>query len=100
MKEIKAVIKPFRLDAVLHALHAIEGLGSVTVSPAIGISVEHGSYAQVSMTKLEIMISDALLKPVLSAIEKQAHTGNPGDGRIYVIAVEQAIRIQTGESDV
>lgn len=100
MKEVKAIIKPFRLDAALHALHSIEGIGGVTVSEAAGINVEYGSLAQVPMSKLELIVSDALVEAVVTAIERNASTGNPGDGRISVLPVEQFIRIRTGERSI
>ena len=54
MKEIKAIIQPFRLEAVVNALHQIPGLPAVTVSPVQGIAVERGSYEHVAKTKLEL----------------------------------------------
>jgi len=97
MKEIKAIIRPFMLDPVLDALHGIAGLPGVTVSEARAVSVERGHYEQVVKAKLEVMVPDALVEPVLQAIRKNAHTGNPGDGRIFVIPIEETVRIRTGE---
>ena len=99
MKEIKAIIQPFRLFGVMNALHGIEGLTGVTVSEAHGISVERGSHDRVEKTKLEIVVADALAGAVVEAIQSHAHTGNPGDGRIFVIPVEESIRIRTGEKE-
>lgn len=96
MKEIKAIIQPFMLDRVLDALHEIQGLPGVTVSEARAVGLEHGHYEQVLKTKLEIMAPDALVDPVLEVIQKYAHTGNPGDGRIFVIPVLEAVTIRTG----
>ena len=97
MKEIKAIIQPFLLDRVLDALHEIEGLPGVTVSEARAVSTSRGHYEQVLKTKLEIMAPDALVEAVVEAIQKSAHTGNPGDGGIFVIPVETTVRIRTGE---
>lgn len=99
MKEIKAIIKPFMLEAVIEALREIKGLPAITISPAHGLSVERGSFDQVVKTKLEIMIPDELVEPVVQTIQKAAHTGNPGDGRIFVIPVETTVKIRTGERD-
>lgn len=97
MKEIKAIIQPFMLDEVLQALHEIEGLPGVTVSETRAISVERGKYAQIVKNKLEIMVPDALAEQVLAVIQKSAHTGNPGDGRIVVIPIEETVSIRTGQ---
>ena len=99
MKEIKAIIKPFTLEAVIEALREIKGLPAITISPAHGLSVERGSFDQVVKTKLEIMVTDELVESVVQTIQKAAHTGNPGDGRIFVIPVEETVKIRTGERD-
>lgn len=99
MKEIKAIIKPFKLEAVVEALREIKGLPAITISPAHGLSVERGSFDQVVKTKLEIMVTDELVESVVQTIQKAAHTGNPGDGRIFVIPVEETVKIRTGERD-
>lgn len=97
MKEIKAIIQPFLLDRVLNALHEIEDLPGVTVSEARAVNMKRGHYEQVVKTKLEIMVADFLVGPVVRTIQENAHTGNVGDGGIFVIPVEQIINIQTGE---
>ncbi len=99
MKEIKAIIKPFTLEAVIEALREIKGLPAITISPAHGLSAERGSFDQVVKTKLEIMVTDELVESVVQTIQKAAHTGNPGDGRIFVIPVEETVKIRTGERD-
>ena len=99
MKEIKAIIKPFRLEDVVDALRQIKDLPAVTISTAHGLSAEHGAFDQVVKTKLEIMVPDELVEPVVQAIQKAAHTGLAGDGRIFVIQIEQTVKIRTGEQD-
>lgn len=99
MKEIKAIIKPFRLEQVIEALREVKGLPAVTISPAHGLSAERGTFDQVVKTKLEIMVPDDLVETVVQSIQKAAHTGNPGDGRIFVIPVEETVKIRTGERD-
>lgn len=98
MKGIKAIIQPFLLDRVLDALHDIEGLPGVTVSEARAVSMKRGHYEQVVKTKLEIMVADALVEPVVQAIQEHAHTGNPGDGGIFIIPIGQVVDIRTGET--
>lgn len=99
MREIKAIIQPFRLTAVLEALHRLPDLTAVTVSEARGIDLGRGQVAEQPKAKLEIMVPDALVDLVVRTIEKQAHTGHPGDGRIYVIPVEETVKIRTGERE-
>ena len=99
MKKIEAIIKPFTLEAVIEALREIKGLPAITISPAHGLSAERGSFDQVVKTKLEIMVTDELVESVVQTIQKAAHTGNPGDGRIFVIPVEETVKIRTGERD-
>lgn len=99
MKEVKAIIQPFMLQHVLDALRQIENLPAVTVSQVDGISVNSGQSASVSKTKLEIMVPDELVGPVMGAIQANAHTGKSGDGRIFVIPIEEALKIRTGEHE-
>ena len=99
MKEIKAIIQPFRLEAVIDALHDLKALPAITISPAHGLSAERGAYDQVVKTKVEIVVPDERVEELVEAIRKAAHTGNPGDGRIFVIPVEQSVKIRTGERD-
>ena len=100
MKEIKAIIQPFMLEAVINALHQIKGLPAVTVSTVQGIAVERGSSEHVKKTKLEIIVRDELVEAVVQAIQQHSHTGNPGDGAIFVSAVEQTVKIRTGQRSV
>ncbi len=99
MKEIKAIIQPFMLSEVLRGLQAIDGLPAATVSEVRGFSVVHPEYEPRVKTKLEIMVPEELVEPVVEAIRKHAHTGNPGDGRIFVISVDDTVKIRTGEHD-
>lgn len=99
MKEIKAIIKPSRLEEVVRALRQIKDLPAMTVSTANGLTAEQGTFDQVVKTKLEIMVSDDLAESVVQAIQKAAHTGLAGDGRIFVIPIEETVKIRTGERD-
>jgi nitrogen regulatory protein P-II 1 len=97
MKEVKAIIHPFMLASVLEGLQQIEGLPALTVSPVQGFSVVHPEYAPQEKTKLELMVPDEMVESVVGAIQKHAHTGHPGDGRIFIIPIEETIKIRTGE---
>lgn len=97
MKEVKAVIQPHRLDTVLNALHQVGNLPSVVISTAEVIDVRPGFYDRVTMVKIELMVPDAQVELVSTPIEAAAHTGNIGDGRIYIIPIEESVVIRTGE---
>lgn len=107
MKLVSAVIKPFKLDEVREALSTI-GVQGVTVTEVKGFGRQKGhtelyrgaEYVVdfLPKVKIDVAIKDELLDQVLEAIEKSAHTGKIGDGKIFVTPVEQAIRIRTGET--
>jgi nitrogen regulatory protein P-II 1 len=97
MKEIKAIIQPFMLNHVLDDLYQIEGVTGVMSSEVRCTSATRGNLNPDVNTKLELMVPDGLVERVLDAIQTHAHTGKPGDGRIFVIPIEQAVRIKTGE---
>jgi len=99
MKEIKAIIQPFRLSEVLHGLSEIDDLPAATVSAAQGYSVVDPEYEPRLKTKLEVMVPDEMADQVVAAIQKHAHTGNPGDGRIFVIDIAETVKIRTGQRD-
>jgi nitrogen regulatory protein PII len=107
MKKIEAYIKPFKLDDVKSALMEIGVKGlSVTEVRGFGRQKGHtelyrGSEYRVDFlpkSKLEIVVRDDMAEQVIEVITKVAHTGEVGDGKIFVSAVEDAIRIRTGES--
>ena len=104
MKEIKAIIHPFMLDKILDGLHGIEELPGVTVSEVRGYG--RGRRADpaadepvryVTKAKIEIVVPDAILERVVRTIQEHAHTGNIGDGKIFVYQVDDVVRIRTGE---
>ncbi|HWR14812.1 MAG TPA: P-II family nitrogen regulator [Terriglobales bacterium] len=104
MHEIKAIIQPFMLDKVLDSLRQVENMPGVAVSEVRVLSrtrmaAENGEPAteHLKMTKIETVVSDALLEIVLRTIQEHAHTGNPLDGKIFVYQVNDVIRIRTGE---
>ena len=95
-----------QLNQVIEALQKIEGLPGVTVSEVLGFGraraahakdkVVDGSIAYARKAKLEIVIPDHLLDRVLKSILDKARTGNPGDGKIFIVKIEEAISILTG----
>jgi len=98
MKEIKAIIQPFMVNHVLHALHGIPGLPAVTVSEVRAIDTRSGRFEQVVKSRLEIMVPDEQASAVMHAIQIHAHTGKSGDGRVFVIPIEDSVSIRTGEA--
>ena len=107
MKLIMAVVKPFKLDDVREALVAA-GVEGLTVSEVKGYGRQKGQteiyrgaeylVSFLPKVKVEIVVDDAQVERAIEAIQKAAHTGKIGDGKIFVTAVEQALRIRTGES--
>ncbi len=106
MKKIEAIIKPFKLDDVKEALHEV-GIAGITVLEAKGFGRQKGhtelyrgaEYVVdfVPKVKIEVVVPDAKLEAAVEAILNAARTGRIGDGKIFVTAVEEAIRIRTGE---
>jgi len=106
MKKIEAIIKPFKLDEVKEALHEV-GLQGITVLEAKGFGRQKGhtelyrgaEYVVdfLPKIKIEIVLEDNLVERAIEAIQKAAHTGRIGDGKIFVTPVEEALRIRTGE---
>ena len=107
MKKVEAVIKPFKLDEVKEALHEV-GIQGITVTEAKGFGRQKGhtelyrgaEYVVdfLPKVKIEIVMDDALVERAIEAIQRAAHTGRIGDGKIFVSKIEEAIRIRTGES--
>ena len=108
VKKIEAIIKPFKLDEVKEALHEI-GVSGITVTEAKGFGRQKGhtelyrgaEYVVdfLPKVKLEVVVEDGLAQRVVEAIAAAAQTGRIGDGKIFVIPVESALRIRTGERD-
>ena len=107
MKLVTAIIKPFKLDDVREALAEV-GVQGVTVTEVKGFGRQKGhtelyrgaEYVVdfLPKVKLEAGVDDNTVESVIEAITKAAHTGKIGDGKIFVTALEQAIRIRTNES--
>ncbi len=106
MKKIEAIIKPFKLDDVKEALQEI-GLQGITVVEARGFGRQKGhtelyrgaEYVVdfLPKVKIEVVVPDDQVERIIEAIVNAAQTGRIGDGKIFVIPVEDAIRIRTGE---
>lgn len=106
MKKVEAIIKPFKLDEIKESLQAI-GLQGITVLEAKGFGRQKGhtelyrgaEYVVdfLPKVKIELIIEDQQLDLAIEAIQKAAHTGRIGDGKIFVSPVEDVVRIRTGE---
>jgi len=108
VKKIEAIIKPFKLDEVKEALHEI-GVSGITVTEAKGFGRQKGhtelyrgaEYVVdfLPKVKLEVVVTDDQAARVVEAIAAAAQTGRIGDGKIFVTAIESALRIRTGETN-
>jgi len=106
MKKIEAIIKPFKLDEVREALSEL-GIMGLTATEVKGFGRQKGhtelyrgaEYVVdfLPKVKLDIFVADAIVDKVIDSITKTAYTGKIGDGKIFVMNVEDAIRIRTGE---
>jgi nitrogen regulatory protein P-II 1 len=106
MKKIEAIIKPFKLDEVKEALHEV-GIQGITVTEAKGFGRQKGhtelyrgaEYVVdfLPKVKIEVVMEDGMVDRAVEAIQKAAHTGRIGDGKIFVTTIDEAIRIRTGE---
>jgi len=109
MKKIEAIIKPFKLDEVKEALQEV-GLQGITVTEAKGFGRQKGhtelyrgaEYVVdfLPKVKIEVVVPDERVERAIDAIRKAAQTGRIGDGKIFVLNVEDAVRIRTGESGI
>ncbi|ANN77621.1 P-II family nitrogen regulator [Bordetella flabilis] len=108
MKQVTAIIKPFKLDEVREALAEV-GVSGLTVTEVKGFGRQKGhtelyrgaEYVVDFLPKIrvEVVLADDLVEGAIEAIVKASRTGKIGDGKIFVTPVEQAIRIRTGEAD-
>jgi len=106
VKKIEAIIKPFKLDEVKEALHEV-GVSGITVTEAKGFGRQKGhtelyrgaEYVVdfLPKVKLEVVVADDMAEKVVETIANAAQTGRIGDGKIFVLPVDSALRIRTGE---
>jgi nitrogen regulatory protein P-II 1 len=107
MKEIKAVIRPSKLLEVTEELHRIDGLPGVTVSEIKGFGKGRARNAKdkivyemvefVPRIQLEVVVNNEMVEEVVNVIQRFSHTGNTGDGKIFVVNVEETVKIRTNE---
>jgi nitrogen regulatory protein P-II 1 len=107
MKEIKAIFRPSRLLEVTEELQKIEGLPGVTVFDIRGFGKSRARNAKdkvvyemvefIPRIQLEVVVDDGMADEVVSVIQKYAHTGNTGDGKIFVSTVDDIVKIRTNE---
>jgi nitrogen regulatory protein PII len=108
MKKVEAIIKPFKLDDVREALSEV-GIAGMTVSEVKGFGRQkghtelyRGAEYQVDFLpkmKIELALPDETLERALEVVSAAAHTGNIGDGKIFIMPLEHCVRIRTGETD-
>lgn len=102
MYEVKAIIRPERLAAVVRALHEIPDVPGLTVSVVRGFGKRTTAtsaapeYGETDMAKLETVVPEELLQQVLETVQRVAGTGRAGDGKVFVLRVEEAIKIRSG----
>jgi nitrogen regulatory protein P-II 1 len=107
MKEIKAIIRPAKLLEVTEELHAIEGLPGVTVIEIRGFGKSKAKNAKdkvvyemvefIPRIQMEVVVADEMVDEVVNVIQKYAHTGNTGDGKIFVSTIDDVVKIRTNE---
>lgn len=106
MKMIIAFVQPFMAKRVIDALHGVEGLSGATLTEARGfgrgrargtVVTDEELLGSTPRVRVEAMVPDDLANQIVQVIRDAAHTGNRGDGKVYVVPLERALRIQTGE---
>jgi len=107
MTEIKAIVQPFQLTAVVTALQAIDDLPGMTVFDVRGFGrrrkrhtpdgIEDEAILYDDRAQIELVVPDRLADEVIRTIRESAHTGSPGDGKVFASRIDDAIRIRTGE---
>ena len=110
MKKIKAIIRPFKLLEVTDELQRIEGLPGVTVSEIKGFGKGRAKNAEdkivydmiefIPRVKIEVVVVDEMVEEVVNVLQKYSHTGNSGDGKIFIFNVEEVVKIRTNERGI
>lgn len=112
MKMIMAVIQPFQLSKLTHALERIDGFPGITIVDVRGFGREKATQQHrehhnriddvvdyVKKARIEIVAHDEMVDAIVTTIVETAHTGNPGDGKVFVWPIGAAVRIMTRERD-
>lgn len=112
MKMITAIVQPFMLSKVTHALEQIEGFPGLTITDVRGFGREKSTHEEgaphrviedfveyVKKVRIEIAVRDEMVDLVVDTIVRTARTGRKGDGKIFVWPIERAVRVQTAEAD-
>jgi nitrogen regulatory protein P-II 1 len=107
MKEIKAIVQPFQLSAVVEALEQIPDLPGLTVFDVRGFgrqgarhahdAIEDDGVLYAKKVQIELVVPERLVEEVIRTIGQAAHTGSPGDGKVFASEVSEALRIRSGE---
>ena len=107
MKAVIAFVQPFMAEKVVQALHGVPRLSGASFTEVRGFgrgraqgaidATEEELIGTVSKVRVEVMVPDDLEDQVVRAIQQAGHTGNRGDGKVYVASLERAVRISTGE---
>lgn len=107
MKKIEAIIKPFKLDDVKEALNDV-GIQGMTITEVKGYGRQKGhkeiyrgaEYVVdfIPKVKIEIVVEDSITQKIMDTIRNAANTGKIGDGKIFIIPIEEAVRVRTGET--
>jgi nitrogen regulatory protein P-II 1 len=107
MKEIKAIIRPSKLLEVTEELHEIDGLPGVTIFEIKGFGKSRAKNAKdkvvyemvefIPRIQLEVVVVDEMVEKVVNVIQKYSHTGNTGDGKIFVSTIDDIVKIRTNE---
>jgi nitrogen regulatory protein P-II 1 len=110
MKEIKAIIRPFKLLDVVTELQKIENLPGVTISDIREFGKSKPKYERkdivdglveyVHKVKIEVVVPEEMVETVVNTIRVHSHTGNPGDGKIFIYPVDEVIKIRTNERGI
>lgn len=107
MKMITAMVQPFMLNKITYALEELEGFPGMTVTDARGFGRKRSAEEQLAPhyepfhknARVEIVARDGMVEAIVKTLVDHAHTGNDGDGKVFVWDVERAVRVQTGETD-
>ncbi|MCJ8499710.1 P-II family nitrogen regulator [Desulfatitalea alkaliphila] len=107
MKKIEAIIKPFKIEEIKNALDAI-GVKGMTINEVRGYGRQRGhkeiyrgteyNVEFIPKVKIDLVVEDAMLERTLETITEVARTGKVGDGKLFVLPIENAVRVRTGES--